>query len=52
MSGYALFFKIQYELHLANPSIGVSKERLKNAVAKGYIEDTEYKAITGEDYSE
>lgn len=41
MNGYFDFFNIQY-------AHGLSKERLKNAVAKGYITDAEYKEITGE----
>lgn len=44
MSGYYNFFEIQFRL-------GLSKDRLKTAVAKSYITTDEYKTITGEEYS-
>jgi hypothetical protein len=48
MSGYFDFFKVQYQL-------GLSKDRLKMAVKKGYliVNDTvdEYQQITGETYT-
>lgn len=44
MSGYYAFFEIQYKL-------GLSKDRLKTAVGKGYITADEYQQITGEDYT-
>jgi hypothetical protein len=52
LTGFALFFDVQYKLYLANPKIGISKDRLKTAVEKGYITAEDYKTITGEDYSE
>jgi hypothetical protein len=50
-SAYFSFFSIQYKLYTENPSLGVSKDRLKTAVIKGYIKDWEYQEITGEPYT-
>jgi len=44
MSGYYEFFRIQY-------SLGLSKDRLKTAVSKGYITADEYQTITGDTYT-
>ena len=44
MNGYYDFFAIQYKL-------GLSKDRLKVAVAKSYITADEYQQITGEAYA-
>lgn len=48
LTGYALFFDTQYKLYLADPTKGISKDRLKTAVTKGYITAAEYQQITGE----
>ena len=44
MSGYYEFFRVQFQL-------GLTTDRLKNAVVKKYITAAEYKTITGEDYA-
>ncbi|QAT48733.1 XkdX family protein [Caproiciproducens sp. NJN-50] len=51
MSGYALFFDVQYKLYQSDNTKGVSKDQLKTAVTKSYITNDQYKTITGEDYS-
>lgn len=50
LTGFALFFNVQYKLYLVNPELGISKTRLKTAVEKGYITAEDYKTITGEEY--
>ena len=51
-TGFALFFDVQYKLHLVNPELGISKTRLKTAVEKEYISADDYETITGEAYEE
>ena len=52
LTGFALFFDVQYKLHLVNQELGISKDRLKTAVKKGYITADEFDEITGEAYEE
>ncbi|WP_411677902.1 XkdX family protein [Caproicibacter sp.] len=50
MTGYALFFNVQYKMFQADNTKGVSADRLKTAVTKSYITADDYKTITGEEY--